>query len=424
MMTFWVVAVSMLSVTLWWLLSPLFKTCDSTTLDRRQQNIEIARSRLSQLKQSLQDGAISEQAYTSEKKELEQSLALDLDSTGDLDTVKPAETIASNALPVLALALTFAIPALLGILYIGIGNPSAITIPPVQGSSVNVAENQDKSPSVEEMMARLKQQLEENPDDLRGWQIFARSSMALQSFSDAVRAYSRINELSPNNPDILVGLADAMAMVEGGVLLGKPKQLLANALKIDSGHVQGLWLSGMAAQQNGSFQVAMDFWQTLLPKLVQEPQSQTELSGLIKELEAQAQQAGISLTKANNHASSQSVVLQTSISVSVSLNPDLLDQTQPEQIVFIFARAISGPPMPLAAARHRVDELPITIVLDDSSAMIPGMQLSGFNQVEVVARISKSGQPIANSGDLEAISAPVNTNGAIFVELVISKVLP
>jgi cytochrome c-type biogenesis protein CcmH len=91
-------------------------------------------------------------------------------------------------------------------------------------------------------------------------------------------------------------------------------------------------------------------------------------------------------------------------------------------VVFIFARAVQGPPLPLAVKRVRVRDLPLEFALDDSMAMAPGMNLSAHPRVVVGARISKSGQPTAQAGDLQGLSAPV-TNDAKGVSVVIDSVV-
>jgi cytochrome c-type biogenesis protein CcmH len=92
---------------------------------------------------------------------------------------------------------------------------------------------------------------------------------------------------------------------------------------------------------------------------------------------------------------------------SVSLAPALKDRVSPEDTVFIFARAAEGPRVPLAILRKRVADLPLAFTLDDSLAMSPAARLSGAARVIVGARVSKSGNAMAQPGDLQGLSAPV-----------------
>jgi cytochrome c-type biogenesis protein CcmH len=110
--------------------------------------------------------------------------------------------------------------------------------------------------------------------------------------------------------------------------------------------------------------------------------------------------------------------------VSIALDPALAAQTPPEATVFVYAKAVSGPPMPLAAQRIRVAELPVTLTLDDTMAMMPQMRLSAFPQVTVGARISRTGQAMPQPGDLEGEVSPVASNQAETVAVTIARVRP
>ena len=111
-----------------------------------------------------------------------------------------------------------------------------------------------------------------------------------------------------------------------------------------------------------------------------------------------------------------------SMMVTVSLSPEMAKKAAPEDVVFIFARATQGPRMPLAIVRKQVKDLPATVVLDDTQAMSPGMNLSSAPEVVVVARVSKSGDAKAQNGDLEGTSAPLKA-GTKAVAVNIGKVL-
>ncbi len=116
-------------------------------------------------------------------------------------------------------------------------------------------------------------------------------------------------------------------------------------------------------------------------------------------------------------ATDQSAPAGASLKVTVSLSPAMAKKAAADDAVFIFARAASGPRMPLAAVRKQVKDLPATVVLDDSTAMNPEMKLSSVPEVIVVARVSKSGDAIAKAGDLEGTSGPVKNGGAVAITI-------
>lgn len=133
-------------------------------------------------------------------------------------------------------------------------------------------------------------------------------------------------------------------------------------------------------------------------------------------------EAGQGQRNANPPVRSQTVQSASSIKVTVALSPALAGKAAPGDTVFIFARAAQGPKMPLAIVRKQVSDLPITVTLDDSMAMVPDMKMSSFPQLVIGARISKSGNAIPKAGDLEGYAAPMKSGSASPVKVLIASV--
>ncbi len=436
MLTFWLIAAVMSALVLLLLVPAMVKTPANRSVDQQSQDVEIARYRLAELDKARADGEISEDDYEASRTELEQALAQDL---AQLERARErvhadgaAITPGAIALPV---AIAFALPVAAGGLYLVVGEPGAIGMS--ARLTAQVAAGEQANRSVDVMMDQLKVRLAENPDDARGWSILARSSMQLGRYDDAALAFERLDALTPNEPDILVQYADALAMKAGGVLAGKPTELLDKALRINPDQPQGLWLSGMAAARRGEFELAMRHWNRLLPQLDGDPQSRTELVNLMRDLVSEARAASVALEvpdldaasaasgmTATTEATAKNAAGGAALTVRVSLSEQLSGATSPSDTVFVFARAVDGPPMPLAAARRRVADLPFEVTLDDSQSMVPSMKLSAFDRVNVVARVSKTGQPVASSGDLEGMQEDVPTNVGDALEVVISRRVP
>ncbi|KAA3619126.1 MAG: c-type cytochrome biogenesis protein CcmI [Proteobacteria bacterium] len=432
MIEFWIIGAAMAGVVLLLILPAMLRTPETTAIDQAEQDIAIARQQLANLEQAHEDGEIAAADYEASTRELEASLALDLaqlkrsrerlSGSGETTPLTPS----SFAAP---LVIAFALPAAAGAVYLAVGEPSAIEgVTAMRTSQSTPGAGQQ---TIDDMMNQLKARLAENPDDARGWGILARSSMQLERYDDAAMALERLNDLTPNNADILVQYADALAMQSGGVLAGKPAELLAQALRIDPDQPQGLWLSGMAAERRGEYQLALEHWTRLMPQLEQDPQSKAELQGLVDNLMQMAESAGVELElpapfsgASMASASPSQAIAGASLTVQVDLDPGLTGVANPSDTVFVFARAESGPPMPLAAARKRVSDLPFEVVLDDSSAMMPNLKLSAFDKVNVIARISRSGQPTASSGDLEGAVSGISTADSRTLDIVISKRIP
>jgi cytochrome c-type biogenesis protein CcmH len=422
MILFWLAAAAMSGAALLWILPALVRNPRFNSADQQQQNVDIARDRLRELDAAREAGAIGDEDYREARSELEQALALDLSQLDRLQADSVAGSSQSSAL--LPILLTFALPVTAGGIYLAVGEPGAIAM---NGSPAPSDVAGEQSPhSVDEMMGQLQARLDANPDDLRGWQIYARSNMQLGRYQEAARAFARIDTLQPGDPDVLVQYADAEAMLAGGALEGKPRELLEQAIAINPDQPQGLWLLGMAADRRGELQQAWQHWSRLLPLLGEDPQSRTELQNMMRDLSARAGSQGIELNVPASEPAPQTVAAaaDASILVSVTLDPAVAGNASPTDTVFVFARAVSGPPMPLAAARLTVADLPTEVILDDSSAMMPQMKLSSFEVVDVVARVSRSGQPTASSGDIEGIERGVSTAAAQDVAIVIANLIP
>ena len=107
----------------------------------------------------------------------------------------------------------------------------------------------------------------------------------------------------------------------------------------------------------------------------------------------------------------------------MSLGGSALDAVAPGSTIFIIARDPAQPSPPIAAVRRRANELPSAITLTDADAMIPGRLLSGFDRLEIVARASTSGQPMAQSGDWFG-AAELDTGESRSLSIIIDQQVP
>lgn len=244
-----------------------------------------------------------------------------------------------------------------------------------------------ETPDIGEMMASLEARLAEHPDDLDGWKMLGRSYMHLENYPEAVRAFERAAELEgSNNAQTLVSLGEAVLGTDRNALIGRAGQLFENAAAIGPDNPRALFYAGMAAAARGNTSLAADRWEALL---AQSPPP--EIEAIIRERIAVWRGAG---SGAAAEAPAESVVR-----VDVSLSDDARAAIGPDATVYIIARDPAQPSPPIAAVRRKASELPLTVPLGDADSMIPGRLLSSFEQVEIVARASLSGQPLAQAGD-------------------------
>jgi cytochrome c-type biogenesis protein CcmH len=347
--------------------------------DQDQRNIVIARQRLAELKEQLQSGALTQELYDEQRAELEQALSDDLDIMSEIKTPQSSGRW-------MATVLMVAIPLLAGSLYWTLGNYQSF-------SQVEQTAAIPQQEQIGKMVAGLAERLEKQPDDALGWTMLGRSYKYLQQYPKAVVAFERAYKLIGDQPEIMLLYADALAFANNEQLAGKPAELVFKALAMEPDNVTGLWLGGMAKAQTGDFAAAMALWKKLEAQLPQGSEAQQEIQGMLAKLATQIPEGAAVQAEANPAKA-------VSIEVQVNLAPELQKSAGPNDTVFIYAQALSGPKMPLAIVRKQVFELPLTVSLTDAMAMMSAMKLSNFEQVKLLARISKSGGATQQPGDL------------------------
>ena len=240
--------------------------------------------------------------------------------------------------------------------------------------------------SIEEMVAGLDQRLRDNPDDLSGWKMLGRTNFQLRDYDKAIQAYERAVQLeSASNGQTLADLGEAIWMQDPSTLTGRAGELFENAIATSPNNSKALFYSGLVAVERGERFLAADRWETLLalspPEGIQE---------ILQQRIAQLRDEEMPVQKAP---------AAPIISAAIELAPAAEKAVDPNATVFIIARDPAQPSPPIAALRRRVAELPAVVALSDSDAMMPGRLLSGFSELEIVARVSMSGQPVAQPGD-------------------------
>jgi cytochrome c-type biogenesis protein CcmH len=399
MTLFWIWCAVLLVVALAFVVWPLWrKSAKSNDVLRDAANLEILRDQSVELDADLKNSLLSQEAYEQGRHELQVRLIEEVKTT-DAPAIEPR-----SPARVLAIALIVLIPLCSVLLYLKIGNSHAM-LPQEQHAATEDFGVLRSEAALQELEAKLAK-TPENPD---GWLVLARSYSELQRFPEAVRAYEKLVQLVPNESQLWTSYADALAMANNQSLLGGPTKLLVKALELDPNNNTALALAGSAAMERGDYVAAITHWQKLISLLPPDyPDIQMIQGGLKQAREYLAmQKGGREKLAAMSSVPEKAAVAGGAITGKVSLSKSLAANASPDDVVFILARAAEGPKMPLAVIRKQVKDLPMEFTLDDSMAMQPQLKLSGFDKVIVVARVSKSGTPIAQSGDLEGVSAPV-----------------
>ena len=323
----------------------------------------------------------------------------------------------------LSLLVLLFVPFLALPVYWKVGTPEALDAAFAGGAGSALASQEAAVAQMRERIADLTARLAKTPEDGQGWAVLGRSYAALGEYRQAADAFARADPLVPNDAQLLADHADALAMAQERRLSGEPARLLLRALKVDPNNIKALLLAGTAAFEIGLFKQAVDTWERAERLAPQDTELVASLRKSIEEAktrigETASPAAGADQAKAGEPAA----VGMAFVSGRVTLARELAAKAAPDDTVYVFARAATGPRMPLAAFKRQVRDLPFDFRLDDSMAMAPTMKLSSVTEVILTARVSKSGEPIPKSGDLEIVSPPVKL-GAVGVQLSIRDVV-
>ena len=310
----------------------------------------------------------------------------------------------------LTLAIAFVLPLSASGLYLLVGTPAALN---------EVSSEAAQPLTMQQALDELHTHLARQPDDVQGWMLLAQTQAMQRDPAAARDAYDHVLKLDANNAEAMVGWAENDSMTRSDHMIeGRARDLLKRAVLLHPDSQRGLWLLGISDFQHGEYRDATSTWRLLQPQL--EPGSDVA--------KAVAEQIAVADARAGGApagaASAAAVPTQqgTALQVQVALAPALKDKLAPGDVLFVYARADQGPPMPLAVARLDASQLPASVTLTDAMAMTPAVKLSSVTHVFVGARISHSGQPIAQTGDLEGNGGVVATDRSTPIAITIDKV--
>lgn len=258
-------------------------------------------------------------------------------------------------------------------------------------------------PAIAAMVDKLATRLKANPDDAEGWSMLGRSYMVTQRFAEAAAAMAEANKrAAAPRADWLADEGEALAFAGGEDVSGPAAERFEEALKLDPAYPKALWYGGLGAVGAGDYATGRARWQQLIAQPDLDENMRTVLRERVAALDKALAERGLDAAEAPAAAPAAAApAAAVSLRVQVALSPALAGKVPAGAILFVFAKAASGPPMPLAVQRLADARLPLTVTLDDSMAMAPGLKLSAFDQYVITARLSAGGSVQAQPGDLE-----------------------
>lgn len=411
MTVFLIGAALLLVAALAFMLPPLLRKEPGTQrhVQRDELNLAVLRDQLSELETDLENGVIDPLAYETARHELERRVAEEV-------LPQSAPQAKTDGRRWAAVAVGVAVPVLSISLYLLLGSPQAFD--PAQMAANQENSHELTQEQIEGMVANLAARLKNEPDNIEGWNMLARSYNALGRYEQASQAYAQLVKLVPDDSGVLADYADTLAMARNRSLQGEPEKIIERAVAADAKNLKALALWGSAAFERKDYASAVTRWQKILAIVPADSEVARSVSGSIAEAQSMMGQAP-AVASAKPEAG-KAPAAGSKVSGMVELDPALRADVTDTDTVFIFARAAQGPRFPLAVLRKQVKDLPTNFVLDDSMSMMPDATLSSVPMVVVGARISKTGSATPSAGDLEGLTEPV-APGAANLKIRINK---
>ena len=400
MVSFWISAIICILVALAFVLPPFLRRKNIDDKQHQKMNVAIYNERLVEIKNSAMNEQEQQQAQTELEKNLSDDLGFDFNSQSNNR---------HGRWPVILLAILLPASALGGY-YL---NKQEGVFDPLAKQSRGGA---NSMMSMEEIKAKLEQRVAANPNNKTDVMMLARAYQAMGEYPKAKNLFVKLmNTEMAQEPDFLINYAETLAIMADRSLVGKPADLIKKTLSIDPKHMKGLWLAGMLAIENKQAAEALSHWQKLL---VQLPPGSKDWQSVKQQLD----EIQLIMAEKNPNAMTESptekpVAVATPVandntkvqlSVTVDIDAKLKAKMSSDAVVLIYARPATGAKMPLAMIQKSASELPVTVILDDSLAMMPQMKLSLFPDVVVIAKVSNKASAMVKSGDLLGQSDAIN----------------
>ena len=308
-----------------------------------------------------------------------------------------------------SLVAALLVPSAVG-LYLGIGTWN--------GQSLSTSDS--TLPPMAELVEGLDARLQEQPDDPAGWYLLGQSYMSLGRYADARRAFSEGLARDPApGTDMKLAFAEAQTLTDPQALLGDAGQIFEDALEVEPDNATALWYGGLAAAATQRPNIARSRWSRLLqldpPQALRDVLEQhlNALGGISEPV----QESPLQLAQTEAPAGLE-------IRLRLQLGEGLGEAgaiNSPGASLFIFARAPEGGP-PVAVIRESASAVPGEFSLSDANNMLPGRSLADFPELTIVARISASGEPTEQPGDVYGEISYTPGEGGGVVELVMDQV--
>jgi len=425
----------MLLVAIGVLVYPLLKVRENDSLAYKDSNLKINDDKIKELDLDLEEGRIDQTFYKIARQELDKELLIDIPVESQ-QTAALHYTNTAKRRPAMALVVSVFIPMVALLLYLDLGMHA------VSDETFVAGQQTEKQPSVEDMATKLEAHIEKNGGTAEEWAMLGRAHKYLGQHELAANAFAVALEQDPDNAQLMLESAEMLALNNNRSFTDEATQLVEKAYALEPDNANVLWFAGVSAYQAGKYRLAIDRLLQLLPSAQGEEEVMRSVIGIVSKSREKLIAAGedvpeletLLAIKENSVAvapvveagesAAEPATTSLSLRVMVDINAEARGNFAADDLVFVYAKAKQGPRMPLAAQRITLADLPATVVLDDSMAMVAGMNLSAFDDLVISARVTKSGAAIAQSGDYVGSVDVKSKTTAADIDVVIDTLIP
>jgi cytochrome c-type biogenesis protein CcmH len=429
---FWVLLLLMLLVAVVILIYPLLRARSSDAIAYKDSNLGLYDDKLAELEADLSEGRIDHDQYQQARQEIDRELLLDI-PTESRETASIHYASQVKRQPGLALMISVFLPMLALLVYMKLGMHASTAMQHAQAQSQTQVQSQSQTQqagkvgSLEDMTRSLAQRLQQKGGSQQEWAMLGRAYKHLGQYTMSVEAFEQANKMAPN-AQLMIEQTESMALANNQRFTPEARALVMRALELDPDNLNVLWFAGVAEFQAGNYRESIDHLSRLSDEAKKDPEVERSLRLYIDKARDQLVAAGEDIQTTDEIMGASTVSGDVaaggaSVQVKVDISSDVKSRFNPGDAVFVYAKAAAGPKMPLAVQRLTLAQLPATVTLDDSMAMMEGMNMSAFGSVVISARVTTSGSAIAKAGDYIGQSSVDDVSKAELVNIQIDTLV-
>ncbi|MCH2087933.1 MAG: c-type cytochrome biogenesis protein CcmI [Pseudoalteromonas sp.] len=264
----------------------------------------------------------------------------------------------------------------------------------------------------------LRTKLDQSGDDEVAWMLLGRVAMSLNEFDMAMQSFDKVLKMNPDNKQVLISYSQVLLMEGSDANMSRAATMLSRVLKAEPTNIDAISLLALIAYERKDWLQAKTAFEVLLASMQQNDPRYSMIAERIAEIDAhlnnQQQVTNTEIAKASH----------SEIRITVDLDSALADSQPQNGTLFVFAKAASGPQMPLAVVKMTEYSFPLTVTLSDSNAMVEGLNLSSVDKIILTARLSKDATVVTSSGELEGKSGILERANVKEYALLINELIP